>query len=110
MLDAVRVWLRAEQPRDATRTLDAYRQRFPAGELALEAEVLRIDVAQREGRRADAMTLARALVERPGAERYRARLGSLLAGERSVGGTSTPRREAPASGSNRAPLHMNEPR
>lgn len=77
-LDAVRVALRRCKDGAAARALDSYRERFAAGELALEAEVLGIDIALCEGREAEAISLARALLDRPGAHRYAAHLQGVL--------------------------------
>jgi hypothetical protein len=68
-------WGQAEQ---ASRALTAYRRDFSRGELLLEAELLEVDVALARGERRAARELARTLLERPAASRYRARLGELL--------------------------------
>jgi hypothetical protein len=62
----------------AARALDEYGAVFPTGELGLEAELLRIDVALAGGERDRALELARAFASRPGAERYKERLASAL--------------------------------
>jgi hypothetical protein len=62
----------------AARALDEYGAVLPSGELALEAELLRIDVALARGERDRALQLARAFDSRPGAERYRERLAARL--------------------------------
>jgi hypothetical protein len=68
-------WGQAQQAEAALRD---YRASFPHGELALEADLLNVDVALAQGDLARARALARDLLERPGASRYRARLSSLL--------------------------------
>jgi hypothetical protein len=88
-IQALLGWGDAER---AAGELAAYRQRFPQGALALEADVLDIDVALARGERGRARELARVLLERPEARRYR------------------PRLEALAEGSNQAPAQMNERR
>jgi hypothetical protein len=81
----------------ATRALADYRGRFPRGELALEADLLEVDVAVLAGDRARAQALARELLARPAAGRYRARLDALLA----------PGGGASKLGSKAAPAQMN---
>ena len=66
------------QSEDASRALAGYRREFPRGELVLEADLLEVDVALARGERDTARRLARTLLERPEASRYRARLGELL--------------------------------
>jgi len=68
-------WGQAQQ---ADAALRDYRASFPHGELALEADLLNVDVALAQGDLARARALARDLLERPGAGRYRARLSSML--------------------------------
>jgi hypothetical protein len=67
------------QSAQAAQALSDYRQRFPHGELSLEADLLEIDVALARGDHARAQRLARALLERPAASGYRARLSELAA-------------------------------
>ncbi|HVZ32028.1 MAG TPA: hypothetical protein VG963_06365, partial [Polyangiaceae bacterium] len=62
----------------AARALDEYGAILPSGELGLEAELLRIDVALARGERDRALELARAFDSRPGAERYKERLAALM--------------------------------
>jgi hypothetical protein len=66
------------QVQQAEAALRDYRASFPHGELALEADLSSVDVALAQGDLARARALARDLLERPGASRYRARLSSLL--------------------------------
>ena len=54
-----------------------YEQRFPKGELRLEAELLAVDVALARGERKRARERASQLLARPEAERYRQRLEAL---------------------------------
>jgi hypothetical protein len=61
----------------AAAALKQYRRRFPEGELALEADLLDVDVALARGDRALATRLASVLLDRPAASRYRARLETL---------------------------------
>jgi hypothetical protein len=89
-LEAVQTSLTAQRAGEASRKLERYRQRFPQGELALEAEVLGIDVmmAGREHRRAAEQ--ARALMAQPAAARYRTRLRALLDAAASVDHPTSP--------------------
>jgi hypothetical protein len=77
-LEAAQLALRAGRSGDAQRALDDYARRFPRAELALEAELLRVDVSLARGERTLAVERARALGARPGAARYRERLDALL--------------------------------
>lgn len=63
---------------EAQQALDDYTARFPQGELAMEAELLQIDVLVARGERQRARELARELALRPQAARYRERLQMLL--------------------------------
>jgi hypothetical protein len=76
-LEAVQSALRSARSSEAERALEDYARRFPAGELALEAELLGVDVALARGERRQAGERARQLLARPDAARYRARLEAL---------------------------------
>jgi hypothetical protein len=87
-IESIQTLLAWGQAKQAAGALSRYRRRYPHGELALEADLLDVDIAIANGDRARGATLARALLERPGASRYRARLSGLLdarARERDVG-------------------------
>jgi TolA-binding protein len=56
--------LRSGNPQVALGRLAEYRQRFPRGKLALEAQVLRIEALARAGRTSEAQRLARGFVKR----------------------------------------------
>lgn len=73
-IESVQTQLGWGQVQQAAAALADYRRRYPKGELALEADLLDIDVALARGDRARAKQLARALLARPAASRYRARL------------------------------------
>jgi outer membrane protein assembly factor BamD (BamD/ComL family) len=77
-LDRVRR-LAAADPEQALRLLDEYDQRFPGGDLAPEALVLRIEALVRGGERARAETLARSFLSNhprsPHAKRIRTIVG-----------------------------------
>jgi hypothetical protein len=77
-VEAIQQALRAGRADDAERQLGDYSRRFPRGELALEAELLRIDLDVARGDRAGARARARALIARPEAARYRERLEELI--------------------------------
>jgi hypothetical protein len=74
-IQALLAWGETEPARGA---LADYRQRFPKGELALEADLLSVDIAVSSGERDEAKRLAQALLERPAASRYRERLNAML--------------------------------
>ncbi|MEY2936265.1 MAG: hypothetical protein RL033_7014, partial [Pseudomonadota bacterium] len=78
-LDRVRAELRAERAASALSELDAYDGKFPAGELELEAAVLRVQGLLASQDRSAAVALARRTLERPGSERYRTELQRALA-------------------------------
>jgi hypothetical protein len=78
-LDRARSDLDAERYSLALAVLDGYDQRFPTGQLALEASVLRASALERTGRLAAAKALARQLLARPESGRYRAELERVLA-------------------------------
>jgi hypothetical protein len=78
LLEQARQELRAGRAAAAERTLGAYHAHFAHGELALEAELLDLDLLVAQGRRERASGLARELLARGGAARYRARLEQLL--------------------------------
>ena len=56
--------LRAGNPQAALGRLAEYRQRFPRGKLALEAQVLRIEALARAGRTNEAARMARGFLKR----------------------------------------------
>ncbi len=91
-LDAIRRALGAGQVSAAARQLQRYRQRFPAGELRLEGEVLGIDLALAQGQQEQARAHARELLAEPDAARYAQRLQRVLAGgaQPRFGGTNAP--------------------
>jgi len=61
----------------AARALTRYQQQFPHGELALEAELLGVEVALAGGDVERARKRAREIAARPGAARYRERIEAL---------------------------------
>ena len=69
--------LRAGRNGDAERQLADHARRFPRGELALEADLLRVDLDVARGDLERARSRARALLARADATRYRARLEAL---------------------------------
>jgi hypothetical protein len=80
-LRALEIVQRALQQREttaATRALASYRRQFEHGELALEAELLGVEVALASGDVERARTRAREIASRPAAARYRQRLDALL--------------------------------
>jgi hypothetical protein len=76
-VEAIQQALRAGRAGDAERRLDDYSRRFPRGELAIEAELLRIDLDVARGDHVRARERAQALIARPAAGRYRERLEAL---------------------------------
>jgi hypothetical protein len=76
-VEAIQRALRAGRNSDAERRLADYARRFPRGELALEAELLSIDLDVAQGELERARSHARELLERAEATRYRARLEAL---------------------------------
>jgi hypothetical protein len=90
-LDAARGALHASAPEAALRRLDEYDARFPEGELALEATVLRVHALSGSGRHAAALRLARHALSQPGSERYRAELQGISSGQRQAGAIGSPR-------------------
>jgi hypothetical protein len=80
-VEAIQQALRAGRASDAERGLDDYSRRFPRGELAIEAELLRIDLELSRGDRVSASARARALIALPSAGRYRERLEALTQGD-----------------------------
>lgn len=76
-LEVIQSALRAGRAEEAGRALRDYERRFPQGELALEAELLRVDVLLARGHAGQARARARQLLARPDAARYRARLEAL---------------------------------
>jgi hypothetical protein len=77
-VEAIQKALRAGRADDAERRLDDYSRRFPRGELAIEAELLRIDLDVARGDHVRARERAQALIARPAAGRYRERLEALM--------------------------------
>jgi hypothetical protein len=77
-LETVQAALRRGRAGEAELSLVASRAAFPSGELAPEAQMLRIDVALARGEHDRALALARAFERRPEATRYRERLRALL--------------------------------
>jgi hypothetical protein len=77
-LEEVSALLKAEQSERAARALTRYERRYPEGELAIEAALLRVELALAQGERSRGLQLARELLARPAASRYRARLSRLL--------------------------------
>jgi hypothetical protein len=73
-VEAIQQALRAGRAGDAERRLDDYSRRFPRGELAIEAELLRIDLDVARGDHVRARERTQALIARPAAARYRERL------------------------------------
>ncbi|HTV18453.1 MAG TPA: hypothetical protein VMG12_07275 [Polyangiaceae bacterium] len=76
-VEAIQHALRAGKNSDAERQLAAYSKRFPRGELALEAELLGIDLDVAKGNLQSARAKARELLGRADASRYRTRLEAL---------------------------------
>jgi hypothetical protein len=103
-LEAVSSAIGAGQPDRAARELDAYRRRFARGELAIEADVLAIEIAVARGDNRAANAGAERLLARPEAEHYRARVHALL--ERQHPSESANRENAGHSRSNAAAAHM----
>jgi hypothetical protein len=91
-LEAVSAAIGAAQLDRAARELDAYRRRFGRGELAIEADVLAIQIAAARGDDAAASAGAERLLARPEAEHYRARVHALLGSE--VPSSSSPNRDS----------------
>jgi hypothetical protein len=104
-LEAVSAAIGAAQLDRAARELDGYRRRFGRGELAIEADVLDIQIAAARGDDAAASASAERLLARPEAEHYRARVHALLRSE--VHPSSSPNPEnAERSRSNEPGAHM----
>jgi hypothetical protein len=104
-LEAVSSAIGAGQPDRAARALDAYRRRFARGELAVEADVLAIEIAVARGDERAASTGAERLLARPEAEHYRARVHALL--ERRGRASASPNRESVGrTRSNEAAAHI----
>jgi hypothetical protein len=78
-LDRARAALRDQHAAQALGELDAYVATFPNAELALEAEVLRVQALLAAGEPSAAAALAERLLERPGSEQYRAELRRAIA-------------------------------
>jgi hypothetical protein len=77
-LEAVSSAIAAAELGRAARELEAYRRRFARGELAIEADVLAIQIAIARGDEKTATAGAERLLARPEAEHYRARVQALL--------------------------------
>jgi len=77
-LEAVRSALAANKVDVAERELAAYRRRFERGELAIEAQVLAIQIAVERGERDAASAAAERLISHPEAQHYRERVNALL--------------------------------
>lgn len=104
-LEAVSAALAARDSDRAERELAAYRRRFARGELAIEADVLAIEIAASRGDRNTAKAGAERLLTRPEAEHYRARVRALLERTEQPLGSATPEKVEPR-GSNEAAAHM----
>jgi hypothetical protein len=104
-LEAVSAAIGAGQADRAALELDAYRRRFAHGELAIEADVLAIQIATARGDDDGASARAERLLARPEAEHYRGRVRSLLASKRPASGAAN-RENAGPSRSNDAAAHM----
>jgi hypothetical protein len=104
-LEAVSSAIGAGQADRAARELAAYRRRFARGELAIEAEVLAIQIAVARGDDAAASVGAERLLARPEAEHYRARVRSLLERRGQPSG-SAKRENVGDARSNDAAAHM----
>lgn len=81
-LDRVRSSLGRSDGAGALAALERYERTFAAGELRLEARVLRVAAEFAVGHERVARRLARELLVAPGAERYRGELGRLLEAHR----------------------------
>lgn len=84
-LDRARSDLAAERASLALAVLDDYERRFPEGQLALEASVLRASGLAANGRTDEARALARAVLARKGSARYRAELEPIAGYDRRAG-------------------------
>jgi hypothetical protein len=101
-IESIQTLLGWGQVQQAAEALAHYRRQFPKGELALEADLLDVDVALARRDRAKAKQLARALLARPSAARYRTRLEAI--------GDDPPHSAPRAPGSIGKPGYMNERR
>jgi hypothetical protein len=81
-LDRVRSALRRRDGAEALASLEHYERTFAAGELRLEARVLRVTADFAAGHERTARLLARELLVTPGTERYRSELARLLEAHR----------------------------
>jgi hypothetical protein len=104
-LEAVSTAIDAGQPGRAARELAAYRRRFAQGELAIEADVLAIQIAVARGDRETASAGAERLLARPEADHYRARVRALLDGNKALAG-STDEQNVERGRSNDAAAHI----
>jgi hypothetical protein len=103
-LEAVRSALAAKRTERAARDLDAYRRRFARGELAIEADVLAIELSLARGERQAAHAAADRLLARPEAQHYQGRVRALL--ERHERSMAAPGEDASRDRSNLAGAHM----
>ena len=78
VLDVARAAVDAHNPAAAQRALDGYAQRFPQGHLKPEAMVLRLAVLVRQGKGAEARSLAAQLLAGDAYKAYEYRIRSLL--------------------------------
>jgi hypothetical protein len=104
-IEAVSAAIGSGQADRAARELEAYRRRFARGELAIEADVLDIQIATLRGDHEAASASAQRLLARPEAQHYRARVLSLLESEARRPG-STDRENAEHGRSNEAAVDM----
>lgn len=81
-LDRARADLAGERTSLALAVLDDYERRFPEGQLALEASVLRASTLAQSGRTREARALAERLLARSDSARYRAELAPIAGHDR----------------------------
>jgi hypothetical protein len=84
-LDRARADLGAERASLGLAVLDDYARRFPSGQLALEASVLRASALAANGRGDEARALAQRLLAQKGSARYRAELEPIAGYDRRAG-------------------------
>jgi len=104
-LEAVSAAIAAGEAQRAARELAGYRHRFPRGELAIEADVLAIQIAAASGDGEAASAGAGRLLARPEAAHYHARVRALLGGPGMAAGSTAPENVAPHR-SNDAATHI----
>jgi hypothetical protein len=80
LIDRARGAVAAHQPAAAMAALDEYQRRFPAGVLAQEATLLRIETLAARGDKADAARLGRQFLERYPRSAMAARVKALTGG------------------------------